>query len=245
MKTADFSTLNSSRVQVVDSLRALFEKPFSPSVNAFVYCRSLQDEFNKHSFSGQDFDALAVQMAQKALLTVPGAGLDQQYEALEDFLPLVQGQGERSALQCIFRDLDNILDLNRAGYAVGRLRVTLPQANQELEERVGPECFHGDGYPGDPYFENILCSYNGSTTEYIRNEDAISHQGARGLYYTPKEDGVIHRFGLGEIWRFAGTHPEGNTLPFIHRAPRMEVPKPRLLLSVLRSNQRLWNAVGL
>ena len=212
MEDTDFIIKDSPQIQTVARLDDLFARPFGPALNACVHRRSLT----------QDFNALARHLAEGMEQDIYVRHLD--YDDLSALRVQLPGDAERHALDSIIKDADALLDLHQPGFA--RFSCRLVRANPaEPENRSGAERFHADGEAGDPYFENVLCTYAGQPTEYLA------------------APGKIGDFGLCNIWRFACRNSEAVAKPLIHRAPRvMAQEEPRLVLILTRSNRALWPA---
>jgi hypothetical protein len=102
-----------------------------------------------------------------------------------------------------------------------------------------------------------LCTYYGSPSEGLRNEDAIRKvdvpeiraallkefggkddreftewlgENCYDLHYAPKPGAVPYSFGIGNLWRIAVDWPGSPVPPCVHRAPATVVNEPRLLL---------------
>ncbi len=227
MTIPDQETKSQNRVRVVESLSDLCAGAFDLDVNAYTYRRTLTHDFN----------ALARGLAK---LAEPRHITDWGYDTLEDLGVELQSPADKATLRAIFSDIDSIAKMNKPGHILPRLRLVQP-LSPDNTSMLPADYFHADGHAGDPYFENILCSYNGPSTEYLHNEESLSDAGQRG-YYRMKKDAEIKSFGIGNVWRFAILHEDCKALPLIHRAPRLVEPaEPRLLLTVLRAQKAYWD----
>lgn len=223
-----------ARVKRVRSFDELVHTPFSGGVNALVWPRELRGDFHEIIAARGD-----------------GEGLDTLDEAALQALPL--GPDGRVAADICAADL-------------ARLR----------HHGLAPvlDCIHGypedgeaDGLPTDVFSfhadrapvpaETYLCTYAGSASEGLRNEDALrridlpEHRSAllrryggpdddgfaawleetcHDLHYHPKPGARPYGFGLGNLWRIAIRHPGCPVPPCVHRAPATQPGQPRLLL---------------
>ncbi len=115
--------------------------------------------------------------------------------------------------------------------------------------------FHADRAPVEA--DTYLCTYHGSPSEGLANEEAIQrtadpaaravlrqrfgagnddafaawlHENCHDLHYTPLPGARPWSFGRGHLWRIALDHPGCAVPPCIHRAPATVPGEPRLLL---------------
>jgi hypothetical protein len=115
--------------------------------------------------------------------------------------------------------------------------------------------FHADSAPvaADTY----LCTYHGSPSEGLRNEEAVRrtddpaaravlrqqfgagddaafaewlHENCHDLHYAPLPGAQPYSFGHGHLWRIALEYPGNPVPPCVHRAPATIPGEPRLLL---------------
>jgi hypothetical protein len=115
--------------------------------------------------------------------------------------------------------------------------------------------FHADSAPVEA--DTWLCTYHGTPSEGLRNEDALRRVdipatraellkvfgGADGdafrdflqencydLHYAPRSKARPFSFGVGNLWRIACDWPGSPVPPCIHRAPETVPGEARLLV---------------
>lgn len=220
------SSMSSNRVQVVGSLKDLFNARFDPA-HAIMYPRKLT----------QDFNALAHKLAEITQM--------HDFDSHHRFMA-VDSDGEFPNLKEIAKDLDGpeaqalaviIADMDRIFCHTGRPHpdtLFLPELRL-----IGPggyrtdpvELFHTDaGSADDVLFGRMCCCYNAPTTEYIRNEDSVKAdaqllsqakspvpEGYESFFYDVRPGAEILSVEPGTLWRqtFDDTIP--GLEPFIHR----------------------------
>jgi hypothetical protein len=115
--------------------------------------------------------------------------------------------------------------------------------------------FHADRAPVEA--DTWLCTYHGSPSEGVRNEDALRRiefpatrtalleefggaddaafrqflrENSYDLHYAPLPGAQLFSFGHFHLWRIAVDYPGSPVPPCIHRAPATIPGEPRLLL---------------
>jgi hypothetical protein len=222
---------------VVSSFEELVSTPFAEGVNAMCWPRELPGDFGE--------------IVAKLSL---GAGITTLDEAcLHDLELSDAGKVARSILiedQRILREreLAPVLDFIN-GY--------VNDADEEDEEALPThvQSFHVDS--ATVQADTFLCTYHGSSSEGLCNEEAIRHvdipqtraellklYGGEDdadfleylndhfydLHYAPLPGAQPYSFGVGHLWRVAIQYPGSPVLPCIHRAPATIPGRPRLLL---------------
>jgi len=117
--------------------------------------------------------------------------------------------------------------------------------------------FHADSAPVEA--ETWLCTYYGSSSEGLRNQEAIRRidipsiraellkvygaqdddefcryltENCYDLHYAALPNAVPYVFGVGNLWKIAVEYPGSPVRPCIHRAPRPAVGDPSRLLLI-------------
>ena len=221
------------RIRVVHSFAELLAARFTEGVNALCWPRTLPGDFGEvvHRLgAGEGITALDAD--RLSALPLGAAGRVAREVMLED-LRLLREQGLAPELNCIHaypRDEDT----------------TLP---------TDVFSFHADSAPVEA--STWLCTYHGSPSEGLRNEEArrridlpatraallTIHGGADDgafrdflsehcydLHYAPAPSAQPFSFGVGHLWRIALDHPGCPVPPCVHRAPATIPGQPRLLL---------------
>lgn len=223
----------STRIEVVTSFDALVTTPLTNGRNAICWSRHLPGDF-----------------AEVVRLLAPGPGITPCDPATLLHLP-VSAAG-RTALETLLED-------QRLLRSRGQAPVLECVRGYERDDGPVPTdvySFHVDraDVPTDTY----LCTYFGSPSEGLHNDDAVrcvdvpelraqllarfggtdgdafaSHltQGAFDLHYRPRPGAQPFSFGVGNLWRLAVQHPDSRVPACIHRAPNATAGlPPRLLL---------------
>lgn len=222
------------RVKRVRSFDELVHTPFADGVNALCWPRELPGDFTEIIAArgqGEGLDTLD----EAALLALPlgPAGRLAAAACAED-LRLLREHGLAPVLDCIH------------GYPEDEEADGLP---------TDVFSFHADRapVPADTY----LCSYAGSASEGLRNEEALRRvevpsfraellrrfggaddedfqawleDSCHDLHYHAKPGAAPYGFGFGNLWRIAIRYPGCPVPPCVHRAPATEPGRPRLLL---------------
>lgn len=223
------------RIKLVKSFEELVSTPFKDGINALCWPRTLPGNFSE--------------IVEQLVLTDEITTLDDaQLQALSLG---AEGSLAREILlqdQALLRPLglSPILDCIRS----------YPRDENPEVVCTDVYSFHADSatVAADTY----LCSYLGTATEGLRNEEAQRHvdipetraellkrfgqeendaflehltENCYDLHYSPIAQAQPFSFGLGNLWRIAIEYPGCPVPPCIHRAPRT-IPgqAPRLLL---------------
>jgi len=222
------------RVRQVRSFEELVSTPLAGGVNALCWPRALAGDFGEVvALLGGDQGILLLDDAQLLNLPVGAAGAAAVETLLADLRRLRE------------RDLDPVLNCIH-GYP--------------RDEAAGPVStdvfsFHADSATIET--DTYLCTYHGSPSEGLRNEEAVrkvdlpatrtellrqfggpddeafrAHLKERcyDLHYAPTANARPFSFGVGHLWRIATEWPGNPVPPCIHRAPATRPAQPRLLL---------------
>ena len=207
MKTPDYIPADYRRIKVVSSLSELFNTPFGgpDGVNSVAVSRRLSADFNVLAQAfGDAFDLRTEKMK-----------LEYSRPALHDALYAL-GCHQEDAAGII---LDDMKALEENGVNP-RLRVI---SSAGYNFRVAYS-FHEDIEKKTDMGRFLSC-YFGSTTEWLRNEDAVPKN---QFEYKKKPEALIYSFHNGDFWKHAPRNQKG-ILPFIHRAaplPQKDVNTP-------------------
>ena len=229
-----------ARVKVVQSFAELVGTPFADGVNALCWPRVLAG----------DFDEIMARLIEKHGAFEEITSLDD-----EDLLALELSEAGCVAREALLADqrllrehgLEPSLDVIPA-YA--RDAVVGPVPTTDVYS------WHADS--ANTVADTYLCSYSVSSSEGVRNEDAVccvevaetraellkiyggaDDDGFRmflnehffDLHYVAKPGARVYSFGLGNLWRIATDHPGSPVPPCVHRAPETRAGQvPRLLL---------------
>lgn len=222
------------RIRLVGSFEELIGARFADGVNAFCWPRVLPGDFEE-VVRNLDVGKGITHLAAEQLRSLPlgEGGLRAVKTMLEDFERLVE-HGLQPTLDCI----DGYLQ---------------PEEPELLRTDVCS--FHADSATCET--DTILCTYFGSSSEGLRNEDVIRHVDvpetragllkAYGgeddadfeewlndhyfdLHYAPLPGAVPFAFGIGNLWRVATLWPGAAVPPCVHRAPDPLPGQKRLLL---------------
>ncbi len=226
------------RIKVVGSFDELVDSSFGPRVNAICWPRRLAGDFDALAacFSGEgDIVSINRQRLDALRGQLGAGGLTAIDEVLEDQRLLAE-RGLLPSLECVAR---------------------YPRDDPSSPVPTDVYSFHADRatVAADTY----LCSYNGLSTQALRNEEAVRRmdipdvraaleslyrqEGAEedfeaylrdhcfDLHYAPLPRAVPFSFGAGNLWRIAIEYPGCPVLPCLHRAPVEAAGQPpRLLL---------------
>jgi hypothetical protein len=223
------------RVRNVGSLAALLAAPFSDGVNALCWPRTLAGDFGEIVAQlGAGEGIVALDETLLGALQLSPAGQTARAQMLSD-LRLLRDHGLAPELNLIH---------------------AYPRDDADAVVPTDVHDFHADSATIES--ATWLCTYHGSASEALRNEDALlrvddpttraallrEYGGADDagfreflaehhydLHYAPKPGAVPFSCGIGHLWRIAVDWPGRPVPPCIHRAP---LPRPgdppRLLL---------------
>ncbi len=223
------------RIKRVKSFQELVTSPFANGINAFCWERTLPGDF------GEVVERLGVSegittLDEALLLSLPVSSVGRTAidRLLEDYR-LLKNNDLEPVLNCI--------------------------QDYPRDENPGPVptdvfSFHADSATAEA--DTYLCTYHGSASEGLRNEEAqrrvdipatraelLKHFGGNDdaafreylkencydLHYAPIPSARPFSFGVGNLWRIATDHPGCPVPPCIHRAPATLLGEsPRLLL---------------
>lgn len=216
MERLDYIPADYKRIKIVGSLSELFNEQFggSDGVNCILYPRKLMEDFNALArYLQTEIPALEDDKLLDGLAKAAASGID----------------GIAEAAKAVFQDIE----LATAGGATPYFRAVLPgDKSYELQTYL-----HEDHIGTDEKTVRrgvILTCYTTPVTEYMRQEDVGKKLG--DMFYLIKPYTKAFRFGVGDIWRHAGSYEEGISVvpPFVHAAPwRPFAPEgapPRLLM---------------
>ncbi len=222
------------RLRFVRSFHELATTPFSNGVNALCWPRTLTGDFAEIVAKlGAGDGIVTLDEPRLSLLEVSAAGRV-AIEFMLDDLRRLREHGLDPALNCIH------------GYP--------------RDEEPGPVAtdvfsFHADSAPIAA--DTWLCTYHGSPSEGLRNEDTrrrvdlpeiradllklyggaddagfleFLQAGCYDLHYAAAPHARPFSFGLGHLWRIAVEHPGSPVPPCVHRAPDTIPGQPRLML---------------
>ena len=211
------------RIGIVGSFEELIATRFAGDVNALFWPRRLPGDFQEILGHLDTEEGLAtIGDEDLRALALSPAGVVAREVLLAD-QALLRGRGLAPTLDCI------------TGY---------PRDLAEGPVPTDVYSFHVDSAPVEA--DTYLCTYTGSTSEGLLNEDAVrqvdvaetrvellrSYGGADDehfdsylseqcfdLHYRPLPGAQPYSFGLGNLWRVAIAYPGCPVLPCIHRAP--------------------------
>ena len=222
------------RIKVVGSFQELATARFADGVNALCWPRVLAG----------DFGEVVAQLGA-------GKGIDVIDEARLTGLEL-SAKG-KAAVNVILEDLRRLRELERD-----------PVLNcihgYPRDEEPGPVVtdvfsYHADSAPVEA--DTWLCTYHGSPSEGLRNEDVLRrvdvpetraellklyggaddegfreflHEHCYDLHYAPLTGAQPYSFGHFNLWRIAVDWPGSPVPPCVHRAPATIVGQPRLMV---------------
>lgn len=224
----------SNPIRCVDSLAALVAARFTGGVNALCWPRSLPGNFGEVVRALGAADSIdVIDEARLRALDLSPAGSEAVAVILED-LRLLREQERDPVLNCIH------------GYP--------------RDEDAGPVAtdvfsWHADSAPVEA--DTWLCTYHGSPSEGLRNEDAVRrvdvpatraellklyggadddgfrdflHEHCYDLHYAAAPGATPYSFGLFNLWRIAVDWPGSPVPPCVHRAPATIPGQPRLMV---------------
>lgn len=224
-------------VKTVRSFAELVGTPFADGVNALCWPRTLDGDFEeimaKLIERHGEFEEITTLEAEDLLaLELSPAGSAAREVLLED-LRLLREHGLDPNLDCI---------------------PAYPRDDESVP--VDVYSFHADS--ANTQADTFLCSYTVSSSEGVRNEDAVCcvdvpetraellrryggaddagfrvflNENFFDLHYVAKPGVKVYSFGLGNLWRIATDWPGSPVPPCVHRAPATKPGQPpRLLL---------------
>lgn len=222
------------RLRTVHSFAELAAGRFTDGVNALCWRRSLPGDFGEVvARLGPGEQIETVDEARLQALDLSPAGREAVAMILAD-LALLREQERDPVLNCIH------------GYP--------------RDEEAGPVAtdvfsWHADSAPVEA--DTWLCTYHGSPSEGLRNEDAVRrvdvpatraellklyggaddadfreflHEHCYDLHYAARPDAEPYAFGHFNLWRIAVDWPGSPVPPCVHRAPATVPGQPRLMV---------------
>lgn len=223
-----------ARIRRVKSFDELVTTPFADGVNALCWERALSGDFAEVIAQfGRGEAIIALDEARLLALRVSPAGRVAIDQMIAD-LKLLRDHELDPALNCIH------------GYCRDSARGPVP---------TDVFSFHADSATIEA--STWLCTYHGSPTEGLPNEQALRridvpetraellklygrpdeagfrdflHEHCYDLHYATAPHARPFSFGVGHLWRIAIDHPGCPVPPCIHRAPVTLHGQPRLLL---------------
>lgn len=227
-----------SNVRLVESFDELLSTPFAHGINALCWPRTLTGDFGEvvaalGKCDEDDNGVTTLHDERLRSLPVSAAGRIAIEQMLDDHRRLRE-RGLDPVLNCIH------------GYP--------------HDEEPGPVptdvfSFHADSAPIEA--DTWLCTYFGSPSDGVRNEDArrrvdipetraelltlfggednaafqeFLSEHCYDLHYAPLPNARPFSFGVGNLWRIAADWPGSPVPPCIHRAPATLPDQPRLML---------------
>jgi hypothetical protein len=223
------------RIKKVSSFEELVSTPLKDGVNALCWQRELPFDFCEIvSQLGVSEGITPLDEARLLALPVSAAGKAAIKQLLED-QQLLLDHGLSPSLDCI---------------------CSYPRDEEQELVPTDVYSFHADSATVEA--DTYLCTYNGATSEGLRNEDALRCVDLRetrakllglfggedgecfqkflaehcyDLHYVPAPHAQPFSFGRGNLWRIAIAWPGCPVLPCVHRAPaQLPGDPPRLLL---------------
>ena len=223
---------NSSKLLHVSNFQELISTPFQGTTNAISWSRELAGDFEEivHAFH---FEGTMMEIDE------------------EDLIELELSEAGRFARETILSDFKLLSDL---GASPVLNIITHYEADEHPFFPTDVYSFHVDRSPIAT--DTFLCTYFGDASELIQNEDAIqkiqipeireklvqTYTGEEAdfeaylrenffdLHYQALDDSKIIKAEISHLWRLAVDHPKSKVLPCVHRAPREESGKKRLLM---------------
>ena len=223
-----------SRIKRVSSFDELITTPFTEGVNALCWERALAGDFSEIVAKlGGGEGIVTIDETRLMDLAVSPEGRVAVGTILAD-LRLLRAQERDPVLNCIH------------GY---------PRDEEPGPISTDVFSYHADSAPVEA--DTWLCTYHGSPSEGLRNEEALRrvdvpatraellelHGGpddeafreflrehCYDLHYVPAPDAQPYSFGIGNLWRIAADWPGNPVPPCIHRAPVTIPGQPRLMV---------------
>ncbi|HWB92019.1 MAG TPA: hypothetical protein VG605_09210 [Puia sp.] len=222
-----------NQIRCVTNFQDLVSTPFHGEVNAICWARTLTGDFSE--------------IVQKVTLNGNVTVIEQ-----EDLYQLQLSEQGQSAREILLHDL-RLLKAHGASPVLNVIKC------YDRDDRypffpADVYSFHVDRSPVPT--DTFLCTYYGDCSEIlpnaqgtkkvlipeIRDELRKLYHGADvgfetflrenffDLHYQAKPNACPIRMGPGQLWRLAVDHPESGVPPCLHRAPKEESGKNRLLL---------------
>lgn len=232
---------------------------FADGVNALCWPRSLPGDFGEIVQALHATGPFSPQLASRGFYPLSGP-----------VSPRIRGK----SIELIDEERLRALQLSPAGREaadaiLGDLRLLREHARGPVlncihgyprDEDAGPVAtdvfsWHADSAPVEA--DTWLCTYHGSPSEGLRNEDAVRrvdvpatraellklhggaddagfrdflHEHCYDLHYAARPGAVPYSFGLFNLWRIAVNWPGSPVPPCIHRAPATIPGQPRLMV---------------
>lgn len=222
---------NENQILHVSNFHDLIATPYQGSSNAICWQRDLVG----------DYDEILDKLESSEDITE----ID-----IEELLGLQLSQGGQLARETILSDL-KLLEAHGASPV---LNVLKKYERDDSFFSTDVYSFHVDRSPIPT--DTFLCTYVGESSDIAPNSQAIQkilipelraelkmlHDGTEedfetfltenffDLHYQANTDADIISLGQGNLWKLAVDHPESDTIPCLHRAPKEIDGKKRLLL---------------
>ena len=223
-----------TQIKIVQSFDQLINTPFGNGINALCWERSLSADFT---------EVVAALNLREEIITIEDPQL----------LNLSLSEAGQSAVHILLEDQRRLRDLGLSP-VLDWIR-TYPR---DEDSRVPTDVysFHADSATVET--DTFLCTYHGSPSEGIRNDESIRQidipqtrttllqefggeenpdfheylkEACYHLHYAALPQAKPFSFGLGHLWRIAVDYPGCPVPPCIHRAPpNLPNHPPRLLL---------------
>jgi hypothetical protein len=217
----------------VSNFQDLITKAYSADKNALCWKRELQGDFSE-IVDKIEFEGNMIELEPEVLLALKLSELGQL------------------ARKVILSDLKLLEDYGAA--PVLNLIKCYEQDDSYPFFPTDVYSFHVDRSPVPT--DTFLCTYQGAASEIILNtqaeqkvlvpeirEELMKLHGGEvegfedflsefffDLHYRAKDDAEIVGLGTGNLWKLAVDHPKSKVLPCVHRAPREDDGKTRLML---------------
>jgi hypothetical protein len=235
-----------ARIKHVASFAELVTTGFVDGVNALCWERTLAGDFGEVVavlVAEEERSGASENRAKEGIVTIDEARLAN----------LSVSAAGRAAIETILTDL-------RLLRAQERDPVLNCIHGYPRDEESGPVptdvfSFHADSAPVET--DTWLCTYHGSPSEGLRNEEALRrvdvtatraellqlyggkddvgfreflHEQCYDLHYVALPGSRPYSFGVGNLWRIAVDWPECPVPPCVHRAPPTIPGQPRLMV---------------
>ncbi len=231
-------TAPAHRIRLVHSFAELAANRFTEGVNALCWERNLAGDFGEiiRALTPESHRAVGIEVIDEARL-----------QALE------LSPAGRAAVAAIITDLAFLREQQRDPV----LNCIHGYPRDEESGPVATDVFswHADSAPVEA--DTWLCTYHGSPSEGLRNEEAVRrvdvpatraellklfggaddegfreflHEHCYDLHYAALPGATPYSFGIGNLWRIAVDWPGSPVPPCIHRAPPTIPGQPRLMV---------------